>query len=420
MNFLWVLFVIYIAITFLLSKFDVVPQLILIITCFAYLFGFYVYDSGEIYWLYYYILAIIFVVFSLYIYRKKKTHYKSVYFKIGSFKFNKFLYYTIVFFIAYHYIVGGIPIFQQNVMLSRFNMTSSGLFGIPGRMAQYGPAFLFFYTSYFFNYRNENCEYRKYTKYFYISIMLLLTCALFAGTKASILGLLYYFVYYFSFCNKEISIKRFFKIKYIVPIVILLIGGFAYFYYYFIKYQNQFSQMAFLEYFYYRLTSMSAEAGAIVLGSNDPKISFFTEIVYYLQKYFHLHLTSETIYPLEIAASLKMNGVSFTNAYAYYTPVTIGGFTELIYHFGYFSIIVTCLIAYIYGKILHFIKIEKRPFKYASYCLLIYVNNSFFAKGGLVYTLINFSLVYLMFYLLYIFGNSLRYTLKNKRSIPVK
>lgn len=54
-----------------------------------------------------------------------------------------------VFFITYHYAVGGIPLFQSDIMIARFDNTSSGLLGLPGRFNLFGGFFLYFLvTSY--------------------------------------------------------------------------------------------------------------------------------------------------------------------------------------------------------------------------------------------------------------------------------
>lgn len=45
---------------------------------------------------------------------------------------------------AYHFAAGGVPLFEPNIDLSRFDFTSSGFFGIPGRFYLYGvPASVF-------------------------------------------------------------------------------------------------------------------------------------------------------------------------------------------------------------------------------------------------------------------------------------
>ena len=55
---------------------------------------------------------------------------------------------VISFFVAYHFIVGGVPLLSADVELARFNFSGSGLFGIPGRMYLFGLPFLVTYASY--------------------------------------------------------------------------------------------------------------------------------------------------------------------------------------------------------------------------------------------------------------------------------
>ena len=42
----------------------------------------------------------------------------------------------------YHYSVGGIPLFSDSLKIDAFNNTRSGFFGIPGRVANWGPIIL--------------------------------------------------------------------------------------------------------------------------------------------------------------------------------------------------------------------------------------------------------------------------------------
>jgi len=46
--------------------------------------------------------------------------------------------------IGYHYTVGGAPLFEENVLLARFDNTSSGMLGLPGRFNLFGAFFSLF------------------------------------------------------------------------------------------------------------------------------------------------------------------------------------------------------------------------------------------------------------------------------------
>ena len=50
------------------------------------------------------------------------------------------------FFIFYHYLMVGIPLFSSDIDVSRFSSNNSGLFGIPSRIAVYGP-YIILYSS---------------------------------------------------------------------------------------------------------------------------------------------------------------------------------------------------------------------------------------------------------------------------------
>lgn len=412
MTLIYIIFILFVTGVLVLSKFNIRPQYILIVTFFSYVFGFYISNGDEPYWIYQVILFSLFMVFSLP--SSNRINRYGKYSKTTRvYRFNKLLFFTIIMFIVYHYVVGGIPIFQSNVMISRFDMTSSGLFGIPGRMAQYGKNFIFYYSAYFVI-NNENGVYDKYKKYFYISIAVVLICAVFSGSKSSVLSLLYCIIYYCSFLATDINVKKFLKPKIIIPVLVTLFAGIAYFEYFFIHYNNQYSNMKMMEYFFYRLTSMSAEAGVIVLGDNVNKITYWDEIIYYIQKYFHISLSNRTVYPLEIYASNIMNHKVFTGAYSFYNPVTVGGFVELMYHFGWGTCLVVPILGRLYTYIFKKIKIISQPQSFAYLCLIIQYINTFLDKGGMVFYMINLSLMIMIIGFIDYFSRSLMFTLKRR------
>ena len=58
-----------------------------------------------------------------------------------------FAFFSILFCVVYHYLVGGIPILSEDLIQERFQQDRSGLFGIPGRITMYGPVFMIFLAS---------------------------------------------------------------------------------------------------------------------------------------------------------------------------------------------------------------------------------------------------------------------------------
>ena len=410
-------FLILIVISLLISDFKLEPQYCLFLPYFQFILGFYKAFPTTLYWMYVASLFLIFIVSSHYFAKRKKNAIR-----LGlknnkclecSFSFNKNLFWIVTFFILYHYAVGGIPALSSNVITDRFNMTSSGLLGIPGRMASYGNNFILFYTAFFYFYDKNNRRTSK--QYFLYAIFLNVIVAFFSGTKSALFSIIYTVIYILAFSPIEFSIRRFFKIKYLILICGIIVGGFLYFKHYFYAYQNVYSSMDIFEYIMYRLINMSVESGEyLVKYPPSERMYYITDFLYYFQKYFHINII-DGIYPLEIYTSLGINHVSFTGAYNIYTPVTMGICSEFIYHFGMLSVVAVFLIGIIYSRIDLKLHLVMNPTKYAAYGMAITFLNNFISKGNLAYNLINYVLVFLIIWFIDYTTKGFRICLKRKR-----
>jgi hypothetical protein len=86
--------------------------------------------------------------------------------------------------IAYHYAVGGVPLFQENVLLARFDNTSSGLFGLPGRFNLFGAFFALFLV---FAYYQSIPNVGRVRGLLVTTTLLLVVSRLFQGNKGAII-----------------------------------------------------------------------------------------------------------------------------------------------------------------------------------------------------------------------------------------
>jgi hypothetical protein len=86
-------------------------------------------------------------------------------------------------FIAYHYLVGGIPLLQENILLARFDNTSSGLFGLPGRFNLFGGFFAFFLVV---AYYQIVVNHRRLTRLLMAVTLLLLVSRILPGNKGAV------------------------------------------------------------------------------------------------------------------------------------------------------------------------------------------------------------------------------------------
>ncbi len=305
----------------------------------------------------------------------------------------------IIFFIIYHFAVGGIPILKSNVEIERFNFTNSGLFGIPGRMVQYGIYFLVFYSAYF-------CYNKKGKKYFIISLGLFVICKLLNGFKGSMYDIVVMIVYLFAFSKKDYNVKKFLNLKFI-SLIIVSIGFAALIFqqYGASKYYTNTS-----EYLINRLTIIQAEAGNYMLKNMEKKNYFYNDFVYYIRKYLKINLDSSTGYnALEKTVSASKNGISLTEN-NFVVPVTVGAFNEFWFNINSFmAMIFMLLIGAVYGSIEKKMKTGcMNPFRFACYGLLVYMINMYISKGGLMYYVINYFLMILLMKIFYTVGLLIR------------
>lgn len=402
---IWAVFIFFIIIYLYISDFKIRPQLSFLTYPFLLAIGLWNENVNFINIITTLLSGIIFILSSI-VATRKATKFSS---DIKTYVFNRFFFWIVVLLIIYHFAVGGIPALSSNVAQSRFDNTSSGLLGIPGRMKLYGPDMLFFYTCYFHYRRDIFPKYKKYDKYFYIAILVEVLTALSSGSKSSVLGLWVLILYYFVYRNKDISIKRFFNRKVITGIVVIGILGMAYFAFYFKRYNNQYSEMNMVSYIIYRSTSLMGEGATYIFNNKDAiNIPFWYDLIYYLQKYFHVSFCNSTVMPLEVAVSNSINHITYTNAYAFYVPITIGAFPELMYFFSFgvlpLSLILGILFGYIYDKI----RKVHSPFEFSSLCLLLSFFADYISKGGTWFHIINYFLIYCIFFIFYQIGKNIR------------
>lgn len=400
---IYLLYILYLVTLVAGTYFKIVPQYVTILYPLQIALGLYATTNG-----YYYIFALLLIlelllVINAYINKLEK---KSEVYSQGTsiaYRFNRAFYWTIVLFIIYHYAAAGIPALSSNVALARFDNTSSGLFGIPGRMVLFGKTYLLFYSYYFFSRRNKIGKYKEYSTYFYIALAINIIIAFFSGSKGSILNLWTLIVYFFAFGINNYNIRKFFNRKIVSVLIIIAILGFSYFAFFFRKYNNQFSNMNMYDYIGKRMTSIMTDASSFLLNNKgDIHITYLDDFIFYLQKYFHFVIPGcYNIQSLEVYCSNSVNHITFTGPYSFSVPVTIGAIPEFIYHFSFASIIAISILGWFYGYLYKKLKKASKPFNYSHYCFLLVFTIDFLTKGNLAYHVINGVLFYIIMVALY-------------------
>lgn len=172
-----------------------------------------------------------------------------------------------IFLTIYHYYIVGIPIFSNEVETIRFAAAQSGLFGIPSRIAVYGPAILFF-TSIILYLKGFLSN-----KIFYFSLITIGVLLSFQGSKSSLVQIIFLGIICFRFLPKKF-------VKQIWPLVLFFtIISFSYIYYVF----SIFSSSNDLEFFSYLAQRMSviSQAPKIALIDEDIQFKLFTGSIFF-------------------------------------------------------------------------------------------------------------------------------------------
>lgn len=305
----------------------------------------------------------------------------------------------IIMFTMYHFIVGGIPILSNSIEVDRFAFSSSGLFGIPGRIFLFGLPFILIYVSYYD--KQINNSYSKKLKIIvWIAFILF---KLLSGFKGAILDIIILFVFIKAFLNQPLKVKNIFTFR----SVLLLFSGviFAAFISSFYSSLSLNGLEDIFKYLLARLTQIAAEASYYVINNlhffESPYSYQYNDFAYFINKYFHIQMIGDReVFPIDKIVSSMLNNTPLSE-YNFIVPVTVGAFAGLVLDFGiiggYFGM-------FLIGSIYYYLFINclkaKSPFKGASLGIILYQFHVYILNGGLVYTLINTSVIILFLFML--------------------
>lgn len=93
-------------------------------------------------------------------------------------------YWIIAFFVVYHYVFGGIPIFSEDHLAMRFDHSRSGLLGLPGRINQFGTFFILFLVAAYRQLIIQDLSSSRWL--FRLSIILLFVSLILWGNKGNL------------------------------------------------------------------------------------------------------------------------------------------------------------------------------------------------------------------------------------------
>lgn len=289
-------------------------------------------------------------------------------------------------FAGYHLLLAGIPILTSNVEIQRFDFTSSGFFGIPGRMFLFGLKITWVVAA--ANAAAQRIPWTAYPPWIAASVSLL-GASLASGFKGQILSLALTCLLVWLLTNHGrltywTVARRFWPLGAAAVGYFLLVAG---------QYSTyQAAQVSILQSAFNRWTIGSAETPAVVLNGGVvgmPTNPLMNDILYYAWRYAGIRPGTE--FSTERAVSASITGVDPATQ-VWVVPVNVGGYAELVASFGVPAAIVGMLIV---GWVLG--RIELLPpagtigtsVRIVAVLMIIAV----VVKGGLVYVVVNWSAV---------------------------
>ena len=289
----------------------------------------------------------------------------------------------------YHLIKSGIPILSGDVEVERFDFTSSGLFGIPGRMYLFGLKIAWIVAS--VNAAVLRVPWWKYRPWLAASAALLLS-SLLSGFKGQILSLAVIVLMVWCITHRE-PLSYWKVLRRCWPLGVAAVG-------YFLLVASQYgtyrvAQVSVAESAWDRFTTGSAQAPSIVLSggfSYLPGNSLINDGLYYLDRY--AGIGSGAPYALERAVSASTIGVDPASD-AWTVPVTVGGYAELVFALGVGLAFLAMISIGFFLRCLETTALAGTV-RLSLQVAAAFVVSSFVTKGGLVYTVVNWAAVLAM------------------------
>jgi hypothetical protein len=286
----------------------------------------------------------------------------------------------------YHLVASGIPVFSSSIEVERFDFTSSGLFGIPGRMYLFGIPIAWMAAS--VNAHALGISWKDYPPWrwatgFYIVASLL------SGFKSGMLAMLFtMLIVYFLIRPTAVPLGQFVK-RYWWIVLIPAAYGLAVATTY-SSYQG--ANIPLWRQLLDRLTVVGAQPAQFALEERPrwylPN-GFWNDLGYYLSKYTGGEISFT--YSFERAISAEIIGVDPSSS-AWTTPVTIGGFAELTYSAG-LAVAVACMaLAGCWVAFVHHSP-PRSPGVLLMSAVFAYGLYNWLLKGGLVYFVVNLGAV---------------------------
>jgi hypothetical protein len=311
-----------------------------------------------------------------------------------------FFVWVVVVFTSYHFALSGVPVFSEDVETARFDFTSSGLFGIPGRMFLFGLPFAVLLVSLAAG--RELARVSRALVYFVWASYS--TASLLAGFKGGLITVLMTMLLARTLIGRPISLFR----LAVGWRAFVVIGALVYCAAISFRYKSLglSGPGDVFPYLAARATTSAAAPGHLALlrfgteGSGG--MQFVDDAAYFVRKYAPFMAYEEDApLPLDktISAALYHTPISRK---AFIVPVTVGAFPEFVANFGALT---ASLAMFLVGVLLSYLVTLAQTcdsaIKGARAAFTVYVVQIYMLNGNLIYTVFNLVLMNLLLVFVY-------------------
>lgn len=292
----------------------------------------------------------------------------------------------------YHFLVSGVPLLSDEVETARFDFTSSGLFGIPGRMFLFGLPFTVLLVS--------TAAFRKLApvsrELLYFVWLSYVATSLLGGFKGGLVAVLTIMLLARSVVSRPLSLRRaVVGWRVFVLIAALLYCGLISFRY---RSLGLTSPGDVIPYLAARATTSAAAPGYLVFsqyGTDGTGGAHYAQDAnYFLPKYLPFVFSDDGVtlpFDKTVSAALYRTPIS---GRTFIVPVTVGAFPELVSNVGLGAAMIGMFL--IGTFISYFVSRSQRSggaFQSALFALAVNLLQIYILNGNLVYTCLNLVLV---------------------------
>jgi len=295
----------------------------------------------------------------------------------------------------YHFFASGVPLFSEDVETARFDFTSSGFFGIPGRMFLFGLPFTVLLVS--------TAAFRRLVPVsralLYFVWLSYIATGLLGGFKSGLVAVLTIMLLARSVVGRPLSLRR----AVVGWRVFIIVGALIYCGLIAFRYRSLglTSPSDVLPYLAERATTSAAAPGYLVFSRYGTEGTggdhYAQDASYFLAKYLPFVIPDDGIaLPFDKTVSAALYNTPISGK-AFIVPVTVGAFPELVSNLGVGAamtgmFLVGVFISYFLSRA----QSSKGAFQSAMFALTVNRLQIYVLNGNLVYTCFNLILIGLL------------------------